>query len=62
MNVYKVKRLNDIDLTRYNEGDLFLTKQSIGIIHNNKMEQLVKKSDIKILVQDEVKRVLKNDK
>ena len=62
MNVYKVKRLNDIDLTRYNEGDLFLTKQSIGIIHNNKMDQLVKKSEIKNLIQDEIKRVLKDEK
>lgn len=62
MNVYKVKRLNDIDLTRYNEGDLFLTKQSIGIIHNNKMDQLVKKSDIKNLIHDEVKRVLNDEK
>lgn len=62
MNVYKVKRLNDIDLTRYNEGDLFLTKQSIGIIHNNKMDQLVKKSEIKTLIHDEVKRVLKDEK
>lgn len=62
MKTIKVERLNMIDATKYSEGDLFLTDRSIAMIHNGKVETLVKQSDVRKMVRDEVKKVLKDDK
>ena len=61
MAVYEVNRLDTIDTTHYANGDLFLTKQSIAIMHNYKIEPLVKQSDVKKMIHEEVKRVNKKD-
>lgn len=62
MKTIKVNSLNKIDPTKYSEGDLFLTDRSIAIIHNGKVETLVKQSDVKKMVREEVKKVLKDEK
>ena len=62
MKTIKVNSLNKIDPTKYSEGDLFLTDRSIAIIQNGKVETLVKQSDVKKMVRDEVKKVLKDGK
>jgi len=62
MKTIKVERLTNIDPTKYSEGDLFLTDRSIAILHNGKIETLVKQSDVKKMVRDEIKNVLKNEK
>ena len=62
MKTIKVDRLTMIDPTKYSEGDLFLTDRSIAILHNGKVETLVKQSDVKKMVRDEVKKVLKDEK
>ena len=61
MAVYEVNRLDTIDTYHYSNGDIFLTKQSIAIMHNYKIEPLVKQSDVKKMIRDEVKRVNKKD-
>ena len=61
MAVYEVNRLDTIDTTHYSNGDLFLTKQSIAIMHNYKIEPLVKQSDVKKMIRDEIKKVNKKD-
>ena len=61
MAVYEVNRLDTIDTSHYSNGDIFLTKQSIAIMHNYKIEPLVKQSDVKKMIRDEVKRVNKKD-
>ena len=57
MKPIKVERLNSIDPTKYREGDLFLTDRSIAILHNGKVETLVKQSDVRKMVREEVKKV-----
>lgn len=60
MAKHTVNSLNKVDTTKYIEGDVFLTKQSIGIIHNGKMETLVRQSDVRKIVRDELKKVKKD--
>lgn len=62
MKTIKVERLNLIDATKYREGDFFLTDRSVAILHNGKVETLVKQADVRKIVRDEVKKVLKNEK
>ena len=62
MKTIKVDRLTMIYPTKYSEGDLFLTDRSIAIVHNGKVETLVKQSDVKKMVREEVKKGLKDDK
>ena len=62
MKTIKVKRLNNIDPTKYSEGDIFLTNLSVAILHNGKVETLVKQTDVRKMVRDEVKKVLKDEK
>lgn len=59
MNPIKVTSLSKIDPTKYKEGTLFLTSQSIAILHNGKVETLVKQSDVRKLIRDEVKKAVK---
>ena len=62
MKTIKVDRLTMIDPTKYSEGDLFLTDRSIAIVLNGKVESLVKQTDVKKMIREEVKKVLKNEK
>lgn len=62
MKPIKVERLNLIDPTKYSQGDLFVTDRSIAILHNGKVETLVKQSDVRKIVREEVKKVLNNEK
>ena len=62
MKLIKVDRLNLIDPKKYSEGDLFVTDRSIAILHNGKVETLVKQSDVRKIVREEVKKVLKDEK
>lgn len=57
MKIIKVERLNLINPTKYSEGNIFLTDRSIAILHNGKVETLVKQSDVRKMVREEVKKV-----
>jgi len=61
MSVYKVTSINKVDPTRYTEGDFFLTKQTIGMLHNGKIDRLVKQTDVRKIIRDEIKKVKKDD-
>ena len=62
MATHKVTSLSKVDPTRYIEGDLFLTKRSIGILHNGKIETLVTQSEVKKEIKEIVKKELKEGK
>lgn len=51
MKVSKVSNLTKVDPTRYIEGDVFITEKSIGMLHNGKIEPMVKQSDLKDYVK-----------
>ena len=57
MNVYQVENMSKVNVSRYIEGDVFMTKQRIGILHNGKIESLVKQSDVRKIVREELKKV-----
>ena len=59
MRTIKVKSLSKVDPSKYIEGDLFLTDRTIAILQGGKLETLVKQSDVKKLVRDELKKVIK---
>ena len=59
MRTIKVKSLSKVDPSKYIEGDLFLTDRTVAILQGGKVETLVKQSDVKKLVRDEVKKVTK---
>lgn len=61
MKTIKVERLNIINPTKYSEGTIFLTDRLIAILHNGKVETLVKQSDIRKIVREEVKKVKASD-
>ena len=54
--VIKVKKLTGINTTLYKEGTLFSTDRQLGILHNGKIEPLLKRSDVKKMIQDELKK------
>lgn len=60
MNGIKVSNLSKIDPTKYSEGSIFITDKSVAILHGGKVETLVKQSDVRKIVRDELKKV-KND-
>ncbi len=66
MSVYNVQELKHIDVTRYKEGDVFLSQKQIGIIQSGTVEVLmrqsdlkeyVKKKDVKKMIDDTLKKV-----
>lgn len=62
MNGIKVSNLSKIDPTKYSEGSIFITDKSVAILHGGKVETLVKQSDVRKIVRDELKKVNKNDR
>ena len=61
MRVFKVKNFTKVNTSHYIEGDVFLTKQKVAILHNGKIETLVKQSDVRSIIREELKKVKKND-
>lgn len=61
MRTIKVNSLSKINPSKYIEGDLFLTDRSIAILQGGKVETLVKQTDIKKIVQNELKKAVKKD-
>ena len=47
MKTVKVNSLKKVDVTRYKEGDLFLTEKEQAILQEGKLDPLVKQSDLK---------------
>lgn len=60
MNGIKVSNLSKIDPTKYSEGSIFITDKSVAILHGGKVETLVKQSDVRKIVRDELKKVKKD--
>jgi hypothetical protein len=61
MTVHKVENLSKVDPTRYIEGDLFISKRSAAFLLNGKLEPIVTRSDVKKMIQSELKKVVKED-
>lgn len=61
MNGIKVSNLSHIDPTKYSEGSLFITDKSVAILHGGKVETLIKQSDVRKIVRDELKKVKTNE-
>lgn len=65
-NVFQVKSLADVQVINYKEGDIFITKRSIGILANGKIQTLetskpdlseyVKKDEVKKMIEKGVKK------
>lgn len=60
VTAYRVRNLSKIDVTRYKDGDIFLTNRTIGILNNGKIEPLNKnngltKKQVKQMIQEVVK-------
>lgn len=51
MKVLTVNDIKKVDATRYIEGDIFLSKKEIGILHQGKIEPMIKQSDLKEYVK-----------
>lgn len=62
MRTIKTASVSKIDPSKYIEGDLFLTDKSVAILQKGKVETLVKQSDIKKIIRDELKKVNKDGK
>lgn len=62
MRTIKVNSLAKINPSKYSEGDVFLTDRLVAILQGGKVETLVKQSDIKKLIKDELKKVTKDGK
>ena len=62
MRVVRVRAISIVDPTRYTEGDVFITSKTINILANGKIEKLMTESDVKKLIQKEMKKVKKDDK
>lgn len=60
MNGIKVSNLSKIDPTKYIEGSIFITDKNVAILHGGKVETLVKQSDVRKIVRDELKKVKKD--
>lgn len=62
VKAYKVDNLSKVDTTRYEEGNLFLTDRSVGILLNGKIRPLnngsvnmrnyVKKNDVQKMIEE----------
>ena len=66
MKVHRVKNLGKIDLTKYKEGDLFITKSSVAILAYNRLRtfnfgQGLTKSDVQKMIDDSQKKGGKKD-
>jgi len=47
MKVIEVQNLKHVDVTRYKDGDLFVSKTKKAILHQGKLDPLVTESDLK---------------
>lgn len=67
----KVINFNEVDVSKYEEGNLFYTSKSVGILIDGKIKLLntstpnlrnyVKKDEVEKMVVDIIKKVNKND-
>ena len=57
MQAIKVSNLSKVDATKYKDGTVFHTDQSIAILLNGKLEPLVKQSDLRKIIRQELKKV-----
>lgn len=62
MRTIRVLNFTKVDPSKYIEGDLFLTKKTIGILNNGKIETLMTKSEVEKMIQKELKKVKKDGK
>lgn len=56
MAVHKVENLSKVDPTRYFEGDLFISKQGAALLLNGKLETIMKRTDIRKMIRDEIRK------
>jgi len=68
---YNVENLNNVDTTRYIEGDIFITNRSVGILANGSiktfstgtpnLKNYVKKSEVKKMINEAHEKTDKNE-
>lgn len=57
MQGIKVNNLSKVDTRNYKEGTVFITDHGVGVLLNGKIEALVKQSDLRKIIRQEVKKV-----
>lgn len=64
MRVYDILNAKDVDVTRYRQGDVFITKTQVYMLHAGKLKPIFKneKTLSEKNIVDIVKRVLKEGK
>lgn len=63
MRAFQVQRLSDVNLKQYVEGDIFITKQSVGILTQGKIKTFIfKQADLSDYVKkDVVKKMIEKE-
>ena len=51
MKAYTVTDLKNVNVTKYVEGDVFLSSKQIGVLHQGTIEPLIKQADLKEYVK-----------
>lgn len=61
VNAYEVQSLNTVDVTNYQQGDIFITNRSIGILAQGKIKTLEtsKPNLTNYVTKEELKKILK---
>ena len=61
MQGIKVNNLSKVDTRNYKEGTVFITDQSVGVLLNGTIETLVKQSELRKIIRQEVNKKVKKD-
>lgn len=47
MKVVKVTNMQNVDVTQYKEGDIFISEKEKGILHQGKIDFIITQKDLK---------------
>lgn len=57
MKPIRVQRFQDIDVTKYKEGDLFSNGKQFAMLQNGKIETFLTRKDVNKMIDDKLKKV-----
>lgn len=61
MKPIHVNRFQDIDTTKYKEGDLFSNGRQFALLQHGKVEPLLTRKDVNKMIDDKLKKVRADD-
>ena len=61
MKPIHVTRFQDIDTTKYKEGNLFSNGRQYAMLQNGKVEPLLTRKDVHKMIDDKLKKVVGKD-